>query len=96
MTGVDATEIEVTVSDAEVTLTGTVTSREQRRRAEDIAESVSGVTHVQNNLRVKHPDHTRSGSGTSTSQDSSGGIGTLGSPGGSSSGGGVGGTATRR
>jgi osmotically-inducible protein OsmY len=93
---VDATDIEVTVSGTEVTLTGTVTAREQRRRAEDIAESVSGVTHVQNNLRVKHPDQSRSGSGTNTSQDSSGGIGTLGSPAGSSSGGGVGGTSTRR
>jgi osmotically-inducible protein OsmY len=96
---VDATEIEVTVSGTEVTLTGTVTSRDQRRRAEDIAESVSGVTHVQNNLRVKHPDQSQSGSGTSTSQDSSGGIGTLGSPTGTSSAGGVGGvggTSTRR
>jgi len=49
---VDASEIEVNVSGSEVTLTGTVDSREARRRAEDIAESVGGVTHVQNNLRV--------------------------------------------
>jgi hypothetical protein len=35
-----------------VTLTGSVDSRNARRRAEDIAERVSGVTHVQNNLRV--------------------------------------------
>jgi osmotically-inducible protein OsmY len=45
---VDASDIEVTVSGTEVTLTGTVPTREQRRRAEDIAESISGVTHVQN------------------------------------------------
>jgi osmotically-inducible protein OsmY len=50
---VDASEIEVTVSNREVTLSGTVDSRDARRRAEDIAESVSGVTHVQNNLRVQ-------------------------------------------
>src|SRR3954467_4343085 len=50
---VDASEIEVNVSNREVTLSGTVDSREARRRAEDIAESVGGVTHVQNNLRVQ-------------------------------------------
>jgi BON domain len=50
---VDASDIEVSVSDSEVTLGGTVSDRGMKRRAEDIAESVSGVTHVQNNLRVK-------------------------------------------
>jgi osmotically-inducible protein OsmY len=50
---VDASEIEVSVSGKEVTLSGTVDSREAKRRAEDIAEHVSGVTHVQNNLRVQ-------------------------------------------
>jgi len=49
----DASDIEVTVANREVTLSGEVASREDRRRAEDIAESVSGVGHVQNNLRVK-------------------------------------------
>jgi osmotically-inducible protein OsmY len=49
---VDASEIEVSVEGSEVTLTGSVVSRNARRRAEDLAERVSGVTHVQNNLRV--------------------------------------------
>jgi osmotically-inducible protein OsmY len=49
---VDASEIEVQVSGCEVTLSGTVDSREAKRRAEDIAERISGVRHVQNNLRV--------------------------------------------
>jgi hypothetical protein len=49
---VDASEIEVSVVGGEVTLGGTVDSRHARRRAEDIAEGVSGVTHVQNNPRV--------------------------------------------
>jgi hypothetical protein len=49
---VDASEIEVGVAGAEVTLNGTVASRTEKRRAEDIAEDVTGVTHVQNNLRV--------------------------------------------
>ncbi len=48
----DASGIEVEVSGAEVTLSGTVQRREDKRRAEDVAERVSGVAHVQNNLRV--------------------------------------------
>ncbi len=48
---VDATDIEVRVEGGEVTLTGTVDRRDTRRRAEDIAEAVGGVTHVQSNLR---------------------------------------------
>jgi osmotically-inducible protein OsmY len=50
---VDASEIEVTVSSCEVTLSGTVDSRDAKRRAEDCAEAVSGVRHVQNNLRIQ-------------------------------------------
>jgi hypothetical protein len=49
----DASEIEVTVAEGEVTLSGFVFRREDKRRAEDLAEHVSGVVHVQNNLRVK-------------------------------------------
>ena len=49
---IDASEIEIEVSGAEVTLSGTVDSREARRHAEEIVEGVSGVTYVQNNLRV--------------------------------------------
>jgi osmotically-inducible protein OsmY len=49
---IDASDIEVKVEASEVTLTGTVESRNARRRAEDLAERISGVTHVQNNLRV--------------------------------------------
>ena len=49
----DAREITVTVKDREITLDGTVDSRRAKRHAEDCADSVSGVTHVQNNLRVQ-------------------------------------------
>lgn len=49
----DATDIDVQVAEREVTLTGEVASRADKRRAEDIAESVSGVTNVQNNLRIR-------------------------------------------
>ncbi len=49
---VDASDVEVSVRDREVTLNGTVDSRRAKRAAEDCADSVSGVVHVQNNLRV--------------------------------------------
>ena len=69
---VDASEIEVSVSSCEVTLSGTVDSRDAKRRAEDIAEQVSGVRHVQNNLRVQQQT-----SGTATSAaTTSGPVGT--------------------
>jgi osmotically-inducible protein OsmY len=51
---VDASEIELTVSGGEVTLNGAVHSKTAKRRAEDVADSVTGVGHVQNNLRVSH------------------------------------------
>jgi len=51
--GVDARQISLTVSNGEVTLDGTVPSREHKRRAEDCIEDLSGVKHVQNNLRVQ-------------------------------------------
>lgn len=50
---VDASEITVSVAKGEVTLDGTVASRAERRAAEDCADECSGVTHVQNNLRVR-------------------------------------------
>ncbi|MBB4658768.1 BON domain-containing protein [Parvularcula dongshanensis] len=52
----DASEITVTVQDREVTLDGVVDSRSQKRLAEDIAHDISGVTHVQNNLRIQDPN----------------------------------------
>ena len=48
----DASEITVVVDKGEVTLSGTVTSRDQKRRAEDVAERISGVKDVTNQLRV--------------------------------------------
>src|SRR5919205_2651124 len=59
----DASDIDVTVTNGEVTLTGTVRSREEKRRAEDIAESVPGVRHVQNNLRVGQSSGTSAAAG---------------------------------
>lgn len=52
----DASMIEVRVENGEVTLTGAVDSRQDKRRAEDIADRISGVKHVQNNLRLRQRD----------------------------------------
>lgn len=50
--GLDASDITVRVEQGEVTLDGTVGSRREKRAAEDCVDSVSGVAHCQNNLRV--------------------------------------------
>ena len=49
---IDATNIEVKVEHGEVTLSGSVSDRADKRRAEDLIENVSGVREVHNNLRV--------------------------------------------
>ena len=70
----DASDVEVQVSGAEVILTGTVNSRNEKRRAEDLAESAKGVKNVENRIRVKQGDRSAYGqlestgtTGTSTS-----------------------------
>ena len=50
---IDASDIEVRVSNCVVTLDGQVGSREEKRLAEDIAEAAPGVRDVHNSLRVK-------------------------------------------
>ncbi len=50
---IDASDIEVAVSEAMVTLSGTVHDRYEKRRAEDIADSVIGVKDVENRIRVR-------------------------------------------
>jgi len=78
----DASDVEVNVENTEVTLTGTVKNRSDKRRAEDLAESVSGVTNVENRLRVKQQsDYATSSNvtdssstmGTTTSSAAAGG-----------------------
>lgn len=56
--GLDASEVSVKVEGGEITLMGSVTTREQKRRAEDIAERVSGVRDVINQLRVARGETT--------------------------------------
>ena len=50
---IKAREIDVDTEKGVVTLTGEVPSETARRQAETIAQSVTGVTRVQNNLRVE-------------------------------------------
>lgn len=66
---IDAGEIEVSVSDGEVTLKGQVTDRRQKHMAEDLAESVTGVKDVTNQIRVASSQGKASGEeNASTSQ----------------------------
>ena len=57
----DASEIEVDVSQGVVTLSGSVDDRWGKRLAEDIAERVPGVRDVMNQLRVGDPTGSRGG-----------------------------------
>jgi len=50
---IDASEMEVEVYDGEVTLRGRADSRYAKRTAEDVAQSVSGVRDVRNELEVR-------------------------------------------
>lgn len=67
---IDASDIEVSVDDGEVTLSGTVDHKQTRRRAEDCADAVAGVKDVSLNLKVNRT----SGYGSSSE------IGSLNSP----------------
>lgn len=67
---IDASKINVTCTDNEVTLDGTVDSRSAKRRAEDIVDDISGVKHVQNNLRVEARDSYYGQTSTGTVSES--------------------------
>ena len=49
---IDASEMEVRVTNSEVILTGSVEDRHQKRLAEDVVEDVSGVHDVRNELKI--------------------------------------------
>lgn len=63
---VDAEDVEVRVANGDVTLSGTVVRREDKRELEDIAEDVYGVDDVKNELRVRREG--RQAMGTEESQ----------------------------
>lgn len=56
---IDATHLEVSVKDGEVTLIGTIEDRRMKRLAEDCVEAVPGVTDVHNQLRIGEPPDTK-------------------------------------
>jgi hypothetical protein len=63
---VDPSDIEVRVENGDVTLTGTVRSRHEKFRAEELADDVSGVNEVHNQLRVGNAQAQQQ-TGTTTS-----------------------------
>ncbi|NOT76014.1 MAG: BON domain-containing protein [Cyclobacteriaceae bacterium] len=67
---IDASNIEVSVEKGEVTLKGTVSRREEKRHAEDIIESISGVTNVENKIRVSSERSSGSSKDLSDSRES--------------------------
>jgi len=75
MEEIDSSEIEVTVSNGEVTLTGTVPERRMKFMAEQMCEGISAVTDVNNNIRVKRDESQQSGQGMGRSQQSTQQIG---------------------
>ncbi len=58
---IDASDIDVQVNNAVVTLTGAVQSRQMKRWAEDIAWAVPGVDDVQNQLSVRQGQQMQPG-----------------------------------
>jgi len=68
---IDASNLEVEVSSGQVSLTGTVDSREAKWRIESLCDQISGVKDVQNSLRVQR--NTESGESDASSRSSRGG-----------------------
>jgi hypothetical protein len=65
---IDASEIEIKVSEGEVTISGTVQDREDKWRAEQLAESIPGVREVNNTIRTKRSGSEQSSSANDSSQ----------------------------
>lgn len=55
---IDASDIEVTVLNGDVTLTGMVESKLIKRRIEDIIELIPGIKDVENRLKIKSTSNT--------------------------------------
>jgi osmotically-inducible protein OsmY len=53
---IDAADLEVHVKNGEVTLTGAVRTKEEKRFSEDLVERITGVREVNNNLKVRPAD----------------------------------------
>lgn len=79
---IDATDITITVANGEVTLEGEVDSREGKRLAEEVAESVDGVREVTNHLKTHRGwnDAERQGASEGAMPRQEAGLGTPGTP----------------
>ncbi len=53
---IDASDVEVHVKGGEVTLAGSVRTRDEKRYTEDLIERITGVREVNNNLKVRPAD----------------------------------------
>ena len=60
---IDARSIEVTVSGSEVTLSGTVGSWHERESAERAAVHATGITRIDNRIRIESPEGSPVGDG---------------------------------
>jgi Flp pilus assembly secretin CpaC len=72
---VDASNIEVAVSEGNVILSGTVHDRQSKRVAEDLAQDVWGAKDVQNQIRVESgvtTEQNRTSQGEQATTSSSG------------------------
>lgn len=49
----DASDIEVEVKNAEVVLSGEVREKFEKYRAEDLVESIGGISHIENRIKVQ-------------------------------------------
>jgi len=67
---IDASEVEVTVNQGEVILSGTVNDRYEKRIAEECAEQVSGVTNVENRIRLQQQGSNMDSAGSNTARSS--------------------------
>ncbi len=70
--GIDASEVEVKVSEGIVTLSGTVNSRQMKRMIEDASDSISGVQDVKNEIKVQSSMNRTENQDSSSSSLSSG------------------------
>lgn len=95
---IDAEDVQIDVSQGTVTLEGTCTSRRTKMAIEEIADSVSGVQDVENQIRVKKSERSRDSSSSDdrSSSNTFQSSGTSGSKTGSQTSGANGGTSTSR
>ena len=86
---VDASEVDIEVATGEVILSGSVDNRMAKRRAEDLAEAISGVRNVENRIRVRQQNYSDNPRTTNASWNptpgSTGSTGTTGNSTGSAS-----------